>query len=307
MRTLWCVAVVLLGFAPVRGAAQSRWGSAVRVVGSGDETWVFLSGVVGGTVGFRALEQSLLRSVADSALTASARQATTPVALRIVTVDAYQLSLDSLDVSYEALARRVRSVLDELGVRRAHVVGHAHGAGVALRLAAYDADRVNSLVFLDAGALRLNRSKTLSRSVRFVSLFARVPVVRGRIRAKLVDGIRENMAQSQWFDIPAQARYVDPMMQDFKRAIALAIRLNESTERDSLPVVVARVRAPVTVILGDAPHATSSTPEQIDMLTPLGARLLVVRLPAVGHFPHEEATARVTELLMRARQMRDPY
>lgn len=287
--------------------AQSRWGAAVRTAGDGNETWVLLSGVVGGTAGFRTLEQSLLRAAtSDTALAGNARAPAGRAQIRVVTIDAYQLSLDSTDVSYEALARRVRGVLDALGVQTAHVVGHAHGAGVALRLAAYDADRVTSLYFLDAGALRLNRSKTLSRSVKFVSFFARVPVVRGRIRAKLVEGIRENMSQSQWFDVAAQARYVDPMMQDMKRAIALAARLNESNERDSLSVVVSRVRAPVTVILGDAPHATSSTPEQLAMLAPLGPRLRVLRLPAVGHFPHEEATPVVTEVLLRARLAQNP-
>ncbi|MDQ6612669.1 MAG: alpha/beta hydrolase, partial [Gemmatimonadota bacterium] len=98
-------------------AAQSDSANAsVRVRGSGAETWVLLTGLVGGTVGMRQMEQALVRRN-----------------YRVVTIDAYALSIDSLDVSFAALARRVDAQLNELQVHHARVVGHSHGGGVALR------------------------------------------------------------------------------------------------------------------------------------------------------------------------------
>ena len=66
------------------------------------------------------------------------------------------------------------------------------------------------------------------------------------------------------------------------------------------------IQVPVTVILGDAPHPTASAPVEIDALKLLRARVEVIRLPGVGHFPHEEATAVVAHHLMR-RPNEAPY
>jgi hypothetical protein len=33
-------------------------------------------------------------------------------------------------------------------------------------------------------------------------------------------------------------------------------------------------------------------------LAPIGDRLTIVRLPGVGHFPHEEMTAKVADVLL---------
>jgi pimeloyl-ACP methyl ester carboxylesterase len=53
------------------------------------------------------------------------------------------------------------------------------------------------------------------------------------------------------------------------------------------------VRAPITVILGGAPHPAAPDDAELATLAPLGARLRIVRLAGVGHFPHEEAPAEV--------------
>jgi pimeloyl-ACP methyl ester carboxylesterase len=115
----------LLTSASARADAQTiqdvvSHGGAVRPArrDAGTVTWVLLSGLVGGVPGFRALERELLAGGG-----------------RVITIDPYRLSVDSTDVSFAALARRVQTVLDGLGVTTANLVGHAHGAGVALRVA----------------------------------------------------------------------------------------------------------------------------------------------------------------------------
>ncbi len=284
MRIITGLLVIQLSASGLPAESQPMWRGAVRSAGTGPATWVFVSGLIGGLSGFRSLEDTLRRAGS-----------------RVVTIDPYRLSIDSADVTYEALARRVDAVLGALDVRHARVVGHSNGAGVALRMAAFAPDRVDALFLLDAGALASNRGRVFGRSLSLVPVLASIPGGRGYIRRRMVEGVRENSVRSEWFDEAAQQAYIEPMLNDIGRVVSMAIRLGDSKERDPLRVVVARVRAPVTVILGDAPHPSEPGPAELDALRPLGARLEVVRLVGVGHFPHEEATAIVARYLLRKR------
>lgn len=281
MRIIRCLLVVLLALPGQPAGAQAASG-AVRSAGSGPVTWVLVSGLVGGTAGFSSLEQELRKA-----------------GHRVITIDPYALSIDSADVSFAALARRADAVVDGLGARRVHLVGHSNGAGVALRMAANAPDRVEALYLLDAGALPTNAGKVLGRSLRLVPLIARVPGGRAFLRGRLFSGIRESSGSCEWFDDAAQRRYADPILGNVGRVVALAVRLGQVQEPDSIATVVARVRTPVTVILGDAPHPSAPAPAELRTLEPLGARLTVIHMPGVGHFPHEEATRLVTLYLLR--------
>ena len=281
-RMLQTLALSLLLFAaPV--AAQVASPPAVRSTGSGSEAWVLLSGLVGGVSGFRALEKGLLQANGSA---------------RIVSIDPYHLSIDSADVSFAALARRVNTVLDGLGVTSARLVGHSHGAGVALRVAATAPDRVSALYFLDAGALESNHTQVLSLSLRLAPMIAKLPGGRSFLRRKLIKGIQENAGRREWFDKAKQAEYTDGTVENIGRAVALAVRLGKSKEPDSLSAVVAKLRAPVTSIIGEAPHPSGAKPVEFTALAPIGDRLTVVRFPGVGHFPHEEATTKVADVLL---------
>lgn len=265
-------------------AAQVAQPAAVRNTGTGNEAWVLLSGLVGGTSGFRALESELLKGNGIG---------------RVVTIDPYHLSIDSADVSFAALARRVNRTLDELGVKSARVVGHSHGAGVALRVAASAPERVSALYLLDAGALESNHTQVLSLSLRLAPMIAKLPGGKSFLRRKLIKGIQENSGRDDWFDKARQAEYTDGTVDNMARAVALAVRLGKSKEPDSLSAVVARLRAPVTSIVGDAPHPSGAKPVEFTMLAPMGDRFSVVHLSGVGHFPHEEATMKVADVLLR--------
>ena len=109
------IAFALVTVASATLAAQElRYDSSVVAVhGSGPTTFVLISGMVGGVAGFRRLA-SLLEPEN-----------------RVVIIDPYRLAADSTDVTFDALARYVDTVLGELGVDSARVVGHAHGTGGA--------------------------------------------------------------------------------------------------------------------------------------------------------------------------------
>jgi len=261
--------------------AQPQHARSVTLAGSGPQIYVLLSGMVGGISGYRRLEARLVEA-----------------GHRVVTIDPYHLSIDSADVSFDALARRVERVLARYNVTDARMVGHAHGAGVMLRVAAMAPQRVAALYFLDVGALPENRTKVLSASLRLVPLIARVPGGRSLIRDRYIRGLRANAGRQEWLDEVTQRAYTEPMLDDIDRVIALAFRLKDAQEPEALASVVSRVRVPATVILGDAPHESGPDSSEIAALAPLGSRLRIHRLAGIGHFPHEEAPDAVALILL---------
>jgi pimeloyl-ACP methyl ester carboxylesterase len=265
---------------PARVGAQTPGDPpAIVVSAGGPTTFVLLSGIVGGVAGFRRLQGEL-----------------TAQGHRVIVIDPYALSLDSADVTFAALARRVDRELARLGVDSARVMGHAHGGGVALRLAAHAPSRVTDLYLLDVGALPQNRTKVFSGALRFVPFITRLPGGRRFVRSKLIGGIRENAGRLEWLDSTTQRAYADPLLDRIGRVVNMAGRLASAREPEPLSDVVARVRAPVTIIAGAVPHPSGPDSAEFTALAPLGMRLHIERLIGVGHFPHEEAPAEVARL-----------
>jgi pimeloyl-ACP methyl ester carboxylesterase len=282
----WCgliAAALLVG--PTRlGAQLPRHDSTVvTVAGSGPTTFVLLSGLVGGVAGFRRLQAALVER-----------------GQRVFVIDPYRLAVDSTEVTFVALARYVDALLVEYGVDSAQVVGHAHGAGVALRLAA-NSPRVSGLFFLDVGALEENRTKVFSSSLRLVPLIARLPGGRGFVRRRYVRGLRQNAAREEWLDAATERAYTEPFLDNLSRVVAMAGRLANAREPESRLTTVSRVRVPVTVLLGAVPHPAGPDSAELDVLAPLGGLLRIERLAGVSHFPHEEATADVATRLLAPR------
>ena len=98
---------MLLGAAAL--AAQNRPDTASTL--NERPSYILLTGIVGGERGMSRLATSL-RGEGE----------------HVVVIDPYKESLDSADVSFAALARRVDRMLDSARITRAHVIGHAHGS-----------------------------------------------------------------------------------------------------------------------------------------------------------------------------------
>jgi pimeloyl-ACP methyl ester carboxylesterase len=253
---------------------------AIVDAGVGPETFVLVSGMVGGVAGFHRLQTLLLGRGA-----------------RVIIIDPYALSIDSADVSFAAMARRVDRALTKAGVGVVRIVAHSQGAGVALRLAAMSSQRVDCLYFLDSGALAVNRGPTLSAALRVVPIITRVPGGRGFVRSRFLSGIRRNAGRQDWLDDETQRAYTEPLLASIDRVVAMAVRLSTAEEPEPLASVVSRVRSPLTVVISAAPHEADIGPEEITALAPLRGLVRFERLPGVGHFPHEEAPNEVLALI----------
>ena len=274
----WPLVWLLVGIAPSPLVAQAHRDAPAADVGARATTYVFLTGLVGGVAGFQRL-QARMREAGS----------------RTVVIDPYRLSIDSADVSFAALARRVDAVLREHGIDSARVVGHAHGAGVALRLAASHPQRVAALYLLDAGALATNRTRLFAASARFAPLVSRLPGGRGVVRRRIVRGLRDNAEREEWLDEATQRAYTEPLLDHIDAVVAMAGRLADAQEPEPVATVVARLQVPVIALVGAAPHPAAPDSAQ---LAALGPGLRVVWLAGIGHFPHEEAAADVATHLL---------
>jgi pimeloyl-ACP methyl ester carboxylesterase len=212
------------------------------------------------------------------------------------------MSMDSADVSFDALARRINTQLEMRGVRGARVVGHAHGGGVALRLASNWPSRVSELFLLNVGALAGNHSPVFSSSMRLATFVTHVPGGKRFVRNRIVAGIRENTGKSDWLDDAMAHAYTDVPLDHISGVVGMAMRLGKSVEPESLSVVVARVHVPVTLLLGALHCPASPGPEEIAALQPLGSLVHIVKIDGTCHFPHEEAPDVVMSYLTHARR-----
>jgi len=279
--------LLLVAIAPAN--AQRAAPPTVTVAGAGGDTFVLLTGVIGGVAGFRQIERRLVEQ-----------------GNRVIIIDPYRLSLDSSDVSFAALARRVDAELGIRGVVGATIVGHAHGGGVAIRLAADSRGRARELFLLNVGALADNRNPVFSSSIRLAPIITRIPKGRSFVRRRILDGIRENSGQSEWLDDSAARAYSDPMLDNIGKVVAMALRLGEAREPEPLTAVIARIRVPVTLILGALRCPASPGAEELAAFDPLGKLVRIHKLAGVCHFPHEEAPDELLTHLVRRRTPPDP-
>ncbi|HEY2058561.1 MAG TPA: alpha/beta fold hydrolase [Amycolatopsis sp.] len=82
-------------------------------------------------------------------------------------------------------ADAVAGLMDELGIKRAHLVGNSLGAGAAVRLALNHPDRAGRLVLMGAGGLSLNLfAPDPTEGVRYLARFGAEPT-RERMEAFL--------------------------------------------------------------------------------------------------------------------------
>lgn len=273
------VSAVLISAGPASGQRYDP--NVVRDAGTGNAVFVLLTGMLGGVGGYSKLQTQLLA-----------------LNCRVVTIDPYRLSLDSVDVTFAAMARRVNVIMESLGIANASVVGHSHGAGVALRLAANYPDRVSKLYFLNAGALESNHTEGVATSLRIARIISHIPGGRFFIEGRLGAGLRENAVHTEWLDAATRKRYTRPVVEHIDQVYSMARRFAVEREPDSLPQVLQRIHVPVVLILAGVVTPGGAGFEELNAIRPLGDLIGVEVVAGVGHFLQEEAPAEVARLLL---------
>jgi len=204
------------------------------------------------------------------------------------------------DYSLGAFAVWLRDLLDELGVRRATVVGQSLGGGIAMQFGYQHRDKTERLVLIGSGGL----GPELSWMLRLLSTpgaefvlpaVAPAPVlsVGNSIRSWLSSaGFHSPRGSEMW---SAYSSLADrETRQAFLRTLRSVVD-HRGQAVSALSKLHLTAHMPVLFIWGDSDSIIPVSHGYAAHEALPGSRLEV--LPGVGHFPHAEAPWEVTEIL----------
>jgi pimeloyl-ACP methyl ester carboxylesterase len=90
--------------------------------------------------------------------------------------------------------------LDELGVERAHLVGHSHGGRVSIALAADEPDRVGRLLLINSAGIPPRRGWRYRRRVAVAKLGRLVGKIGGAPGRRLQERMRSRVASRDYLE-----------------------------------------------------------------------------------------------------------
>ncbi|HEY7683079.1 MAG TPA: alpha/beta hydrolase [Gemmatimonadales bacterium] len=191
------------------------------------------------------------------------------------------------DYSLAAQAIRLARVLDTLGLRKAIVVAHSLGAGMALRLAWRRPDLVGGLVLLEGGPAETAASPGFRRALEYA------PWVKwagglGAVQRIIRQGLKESSGNPGWVDREVIAQYTAGAARDLDATLLAYLAIAESREPTRLGPHLGEIVCPVRLLLGGARHKGGPEPEQVRRLRQKVLRVSVDTVPGAGHYLHEE-------------------
>jgi pimeloyl-ACP methyl ester carboxylesterase len=170
----------------------------------------------------------------------------------------------------DSYARFMIHFLDELGVERAHLVGHSHGGRVSIALAADEPKRVGRLLLVDSAGLRPKRGWRYRRRVAVAKLGRLAARIGGAPGRRLQERMRARVASRDYLEAS------EAMRGTFRAVIAADLS-------DRLP----RIGAPTLLVWGDQDDDTPLwMGHRMEELIP-DAGLVV--LEGAGHYSYADA------------------
>jgi pimeloyl-ACP methyl ester carboxylesterase len=94
--------------------------------------------------------------------------------------------------------------------------------------------------------------------------------------------------------------YLEPLMRDMRGTLRTLQHMSVASEPTPIDAVLAGIRAPVVVLVGERPTPSSPTPEQLSLLRRVLPRARVDTVPGVGAMLHEEAPSAVVAAIVDA-------
>ena len=170
----------------------------------------------------------------------------------------------------DAYARFMIHFLDELGVERAHLIGHSHGGRVSIALAADEPKRVGRLLLIDSAGLKPKRGWKYRRRVAVAKLGRVIAKVGGAPGRRLQERMRARVASRDYLEAS------ETMRGTFRAVIAADLS-------DRLP----RISASTLIVWGDRDEDTPLwMGHRMEELIP-DAGLVV--LEGAGHYSYADA------------------
>ena len=180
------------------------------------------------------------------------------------------------------------ALLDELGVGQFGLVGASYGGFVALQVASAVPDRLDRLVLLDTAADLVEPDESLREVWR-----------REHSLVELgdLDGATELMVEV-WLGPDADEHHRALLWDMQRHAFDLQVAAGDDVTNRDLPLDLARITAPVTVVVGD--HDLLFFRTTARALVEGLPQADLVELPWAGHLPSLERPAETARLVASA-------
>jgi pimeloyl-ACP methyl ester carboxylesterase len=195
------------------------------------------------------------------------------------------------DYSLTAQSERIAVVLDTLQGGPAVIVAHSLAGSMAFRLAVAHPELVRGIVSLEGGPVE--RAATPG----FRGAMKAAPLLRllggGRVRSTIRGGLRESSGDPSWVTESVVRGYTEGATRDLGATLRAYQAMARATEPESLAPNLIRLRTPVRLLVGGAPHAGGLDPREITLLRTRLESFAVDTIPGVGHYIQEEQPSAV--------------
>lgn len=258
----------------------------LRVVLQGEgEPVVFVPGVLGSAYGFRHMTTPLVAR-----------------GYRTVVVEPLGMGGSDrprhADYSLAAQADRVHAVPDSLHVAAAVMVAHSLGSSIALHLAARYPGQVRAILSIEGGLAETPVGPQVKRAMRWAPLIKLV-ASRDVVRPLLARELRASSGDAEWLDDEVLGGYMADFAADVGATTDALRGMADAAGPEGLGDRLRDVRAPVLLLLGDAPHRGAPAEAEVEALASQVPSITIERVPGTGHFVHEEQPEVVLAALMR--------
>jgi pimeloyl-ACP methyl ester carboxylesterase len=208
------------------------------------------------------------------------------------------------DYTFAAQAQRVLAALDSLGWAEVIVGGQATSATIAFHMAARAPERVRAVVAISGGAVTAQQTDGVVLAVRFASV-VNSPPGRAFARNTVERQLRGRSLHDAWLTPSVLQAYLAPWESDLAGRLRAVGVMSETDEPMPIETVLARVRCPVTVLLGEGPARGLPTAVEVDRVRRSIPHAQVIPVSGAGAMLPEEAPAAVADALVQmARRLR---
>jgi len=218
------------------------------------------------------------------------------IAVDLIGAGASARSDNSSDYATDAQARLLLSVMHQLGIENATLIGHSYGGRVAMQTAILDSAKVHKIIAIAPEAFATDRPP-MAKLVG-LPLFGYALAYWSTAPALIGIGLRSVSRRKAWVTAAEVERYAMPVrvLGHLQGQIVQSV----SPKDGDMPVPrhFARITCPVYVIWGDSDPVFPATDglKLVDQLP--DAHLAIV--PQCGHLPHVEAAEETWQLIDQA-------
>ena len=285
---MWLLALLLLADSTNGLVVPVAPGESLHatVTGQGDPV-VLIPGLFGSTFAFRNVVPPLVEA-----------------GYRVIIVEPLGIGASArpkhADYSLTAQADRIATVLDSLGVRDAILVAHSLGASMALRLAYRRPELGRAILSLEGGPTEAATTPSFRRAMRFaplIKLFGGVGLVRNKVRSGLIAA----SGDPSWITDATVDGYTAGAVADLDGTLGAFVGMAKAREPEQLAANLGRIRCPVLLLVGTAPHEAAVPQADIAELQQGLRAFTIDSVSSSGHYIHEEQPGAVVAAVARLR------